>query len=966
MKILKIKLENIKSYENGPVVELHPGVNFISGKNGSGKTTLLESLGYAIFDYLPYTNISKMIRDGSSWGKITVWFCFDDEIVYRSERRISSGGRTWTIYEEGDETEIVSGANETKDWIREKIGVPEDMDISKMYRDIIGVSQGEITTYFKMTSEAKRKDHFNPIIGVEDYRNAYRESSSVPTKIQMNIKDIVSQIDQIKARTEKCKEKKDEFNKIKVELQKIKKEVVNKNEEFSIKEKQLESTENIKESLNKLEKKMGVIEQAIKGEEEKLGKLEKEVTISQKANMVIKKTQKGYETYKSASEQINEVENRRKEKQELENRKNKLFTNIKSSQKGLEADQRNFEKNLKSKKQNIEIEKKNIKTINQPYQKSIKDLEKAEDDTESLRKIEDDYTEELNDIVDVIKEDSTEIRKNKNEIGKRGTTIKRLEKELGKLEELENVKKSINELKKIIQIKEGNETAISKDIKSFSESMSKGGICPILNESCKRISEPILSSKIEDLKEQLQNIRSELKPLQQELDTFEKQKDILIKLEGKKEQIKEEENEILILKDDNTKLKSKTKLNNINQLIKEIIFTFASINLTIDIKEFKSTKDIQKLLFETIKLIKDRLRTVKASKNKRRIKLEKIKSSCETKVNRSNETIKNLGGEIKEIQEMGSEIKSRQTEIDENKQELTKITEILKPLANVEKELSKLRNSMKKNEEEYSEYTKNMKEADLIEEKKGQLAQVLNSLRENKKIKLSTKKGIKVLKPEFNEEIYNALKQEVNKLREEKTKVESKLDEFERNNKKLLKEIEEMEEEMKKIKTLEKDKSILEEVLEVIQFIRKTLNDVGRPIAQRYLNLISASANMIYNTLSNEKVELSWEQDYMIQVKDHKGVKEFRQLSGGEQMSAALSIQLALAKEFSNVGVVIFDEPTSNLDEIRCDFLADTIGKVRDEYGFNQLFIISHDETFSSLTEQEIHLEKIKDKTSIV
>ncbi|GAF76280.1 unnamed protein product [marine sediment metagenome] len=122
---------------------------------------------------------------------------------------------------------------------------------------------------------------------------------------------------------------------------------------------------------------------------------------------------------------------------------------------------------------------------------------------------------------------------------------------------------------------------------------------------------------------------------------------------------------------------------------------------------------------------------------------------------------------------------------------------------------------------------------------------------------------------------------------------------------------------------------------------------------------------MIYNTLSDEKVELNWEQDYMIRVKDHKGVREFRQLSGGEQMCAALSVQLALAKEFSNVGIAIFDEPTSNLDETRCDFLADTIGKVRDEYGFNQLFIISHDETFSSITEQEIHLKKIKGKTSL-
>jgi len=966
MKILKIKLENIKSYESGPTVEFHPGVNFISGKNGSGKTTLLESIGYAIFDYSPYSNISKMIREGTSWGKIIVWFCFDDEIVYRSERRIGSGGRTWTIYEEGDETEIVSGANETKEWIREKIGVPEDMDISRMYSDIIGVSQGEITTYFKMTSETKRKDHFNPIIGVEDYRNAYTASSSVPTKIQMDIKDIVSQIDQIKVRTEKYNERKDDFNKIKTGLQKIKKEVANKNKEFSIKEKQLESTENIKDKLNQLEKKRDIIEQTISGEEDKLGKLKREVMSSQKASIIIERTQKGYETYKAASQQINEVESERKEKQELEKKKNSLLINIKSSLKELEADKRNLEKNLKTKKKNIEAEKKKIKTDNKPYQKSIKDLKKVENEIEPLRKIEEDYLEELKKIIDTIKQGGTEIRKNESEIGKRSKTIKRLKKEIKKLGQLEDIKKTINELKKVIQAKERNETAISMDIESFSESISKGGICFILNESCKRISEPILSGKIEESNKQLNKIRNELNPLKKKLENFEKQKDILVKLEGKKDQIKDEETEIMSLRKENTELKSKIKLSNINPLVKEIKSTFASINLTIDIKELKSIKNIQKSLPDIIKFVNDKLKTVKTTKNKKRIELEKIKSSFETKVKKSNEIITSLEGEIKKSEDEKFEIESRQAEIDKNKEKLKSIIESLKPLANVEKELNKLRKIIMSTEEKYSEYTKNIKEAGMIEEKKRQLAQVSTSLKNNKKISLSTKKGIATLKPKFKEETYKVLKQEVNTLREEKTKVESKLEEFERDNKRLLKEIKEMEEEMKKIKILEKDKGILEEVFEVIQFIRETLNAVGRPIAQRYLSSISASANMIYNTLSDEKVELSWEQDYMIRVKDYKGIREFRQLSGGEQMSAALSIQLALAKEFSNVGVAIFDEPTSNLDETRCDFLADTIGKVRDEYGFNQLFIISHDETFSSLTEQEIHLEKIKGKTSLV
>lgn len=89
-------------------------------------------------------------------------------------------------------------------------------------------------------------------------------------------------------------------------------------------------------------------------------------------------------------------------------------------------------------------------------------------------------------------------------------------------------------------------------------------------------------------------------------------------------------------------------------------------------------------------------------------------------------------------------------------------------------------------------------------------------------------------------------------------------------------------------------------------------------------------------------------------------------MSGGEQMSAALAVQLALAKEFSKMEVAMFDEPTTNLDQVRRASLAEMIFKVKESCGFNQLLIISHDDTFSTMTERIIHLEKRQGETTLV
>jgi exonuclease SbcC len=139
-------------------------------------------------------------------------------------------------------------------------------------------------------------------------------------------------------------------------------------------------------------------------------------------------------------------------------------------------------------------------------------------------------------------------------------------------------------------------------------------------------------------------------------------------------------------------------------------------------------------------------------------------------------------------------------------------------------------------------------------------------------------------------------------------------------------------------------KERLEELFAATDFIRDTLRKAGPLVTESYLYNISIDANLLFREITGEGGRaLRWSKDYDIVLEEGGHERSFANLSGGEQMVAALSVRLALLKQLSDIRVAFFDEPTVNMDAERRERLAQQIGQVRD---FDQLFVISHDDTF--------------------
>ncbi|MFZ5641317.1 MAG: AAA family ATPase, partial [Bacillota bacterium] len=188
MKINLIHLQNIKSYDDREI-RFFDGVNFISGINGAGKSTIIESIGFALFDVKPKPLVN-FLRDGAKSGAVTVFFTANDDREYRVVRKLRGNAAfSWQVYdaETGGELDL-HGAGDVRAWLAENTGIDPDQDPEKLFRDVIGVNQGNFTAPF-LQSEVPRKQVFNSILKVDGYREAYQKSANAVTILRDAIRE---------------------------------------------------------------------------------------------------------------------------------------------------------------------------------------------------------------------------------------------------------------------------------------------------------------------------------------------------------------------------------------------------------------------------------------------------------------------------------------------------------------------------------------------------------------------------------------------------------------------------------------------------------------------------------------------------------------------------------------------------------------------------------------------------------
>src|SRR5512146_290914 len=135
MRITRVELTNIKSYDQA-AIDLRGGVTAIRGHNGAGKSTLLEAVGWALFDFLPYTQ-EPFVRDGQRAGKVTISFISPlDERDYTVTRRC--GARAdWVVHDPGTGERIDSKAD-VLDFLKRHMRLEGSLRLDELFKTALG------------------------------------------------------------------------------------------------------------------------------------------------------------------------------------------------------------------------------------------------------------------------------------------------------------------------------------------------------------------------------------------------------------------------------------------------------------------------------------------------------------------------------------------------------------------------------------------------------------------------------------------------------------------------------------------------------------------------------------------------------------------------------------------------------------------------------------------------------------
>jgi exonuclease SbcC len=226
------------------------------------------------------------------------------------------------------------------------------------------------------------------------------------------------------------------------------------------------------------------------------------------------------------------------------------------------------------------------------------------------------------------------------------------------------------------------------------------------------------------------------------------------------------------------------------------------------------------------------------------------------------------------------------------------------------------------------------------------------------------KQELKQVEAEFNADRHAELNEQIDDLDSKETRLDTELSKAQDGLEEIQSKVERLETIDSQLERWKETHVQLERDIKFADTVRDGVRDAGPKMRELIANRIGERANQIYQALRGTGREsLTWDETYQITIQDGSQRKSFGNLSGGEKMAAALAVRLAIMEQISPLDIAVLDEPTSNLDDEKKNNL---VRQLENLDAFEQLCVISHDDTFESMTEYTIALKKPDRETHVV
>ncbi|MCX6044188.1 MAG: SMC family ATPase [Chloroflexi bacterium] len=900
MQILALELENTKSYAAAQV-DFSAGVNAIVGHNGAGKSTILEAIGFVLFDAIDYKQ-TEFVRDGFKNASITVTIASSlDERRYQIVRRCGSVNQHY-VYDPDLQVKICEGKADVLMFLRRNMGVELNTDLAGLFKDAVGVPQGTFTAVF-LDAPARRKITFDPLLQVEEYKQAVDKLLEPMKLLQKRQQNLELQITSLTTRLERLPA-------LQATLQQRASDIVHATTQSSQTEIMLHTVQQERATAETIQQKASLLRnRQIQGKQQQQSQ-ENQLQIAHVAQQqattaraAVQENLAGYERYLAAQAEQKALDVQVQSRQQLELQHTQLDKTLAVAQADLASLQRD------------------LNTV-ASAEKSMVDL--APDVQNQFR---------LERALAVAQQQSSRLEDAKTQLAKQEQELLRLQHRLTALNR---------------QL----EQAAHLETERFAGEAQLEQMRQTLDET----KETLARYKVEGetLKQQssaLENIATAVCPVCEQPLTAEHRTTLLQRNQTRLE----------ALRADYGQAQHQSK-------------TMEAGQKTLQSHVQKLQQELRRLPRpEEAQAVQQELETGYTALHTLRQYMEQLADAPQqmaqlseqlAALNNPSQRSAIAAERAKQRPQLENKLEQTTAKMAETQTQLVALQTALLQFANLDKALETVAAEVQRHTVAYQTLLINRQMAATLEARTVEVEQLYQALKlieqENEQISIE----LAATEAQFDPAEFQRLLDEERQLRAQYGGLQTKIMMLNQEQQRDQAEVATLQAKQGELLVAQAQKQQWIEQEKTLDSVRGFLKQAGPYITKALIKQISDGAAQTFSEIMQDySRHLTWNEDYGITLEVEGRARQFAQLSGGEQMSAALAVRLTLLREMSSIDVAFFDEPTTNLDETRRSLLARQILEVK---GFRQLFVISHDDSFEQATQNLIRIARVNGASTIV
>ncbi len=1013
MLITRIELENIKSYRQ-LTVDFRRGTTAISGPNGAGKTTLVEAIGYALFDFLPY-NQTQFVREGEKFGRVVVHFIGNDDRPYVVERRCGAGAK-WFVYDCEADAQLEQ-STDVLDKLHELFGIDRERPLESLFRDALGVPQGTFTASFLLTP-AKRKQTFDALLQIEDYKIAFDYLLEVKNTYKDQIQAQGREIDRLTIETRELENWRAILTEKRREDQQKKAQNVWTTQRLADCRKCQTSLRQSQDRRDQCSKQLEMSRMKYENAQMESSRSEGAVNEARMARQAVEDALLDYKHYRHAETELvslREDERQRNALQRQHSEQQKLLATISANITHLQgrldevaAARQRLEELLPAYEQQLELEKekellaqqvnsyeslkKEAGSLGQKLgdcQRQQEKLQRRIEEIEPLRPLAEKLTERVEKAAQLqarLLDRGSKRKQHEEKFGQlqeklaerehAAAQLRKAEDYIAKAEQHRAEAEELPELQEQFEHLSARKHKLTGNIESYQESrrLSAGGQCPLLHQPClniKQIGLVSLESYFDNLlaaeHAQFAVLTSQLEAIGTRATYVKKHADALEKVGQYVERRDTYADKLQRLNIDITRLQREVE--DLDQGLEELKLVDKLIIKAKSDREESEKADQQVRELEgfrkQIEQLQSQIEQYASDLNERWRQANAVSGSAEQleQVKQALQALNDPRSLRKAQQEIIKQEPTHQQQLQaqqqkrlQAEQQLQTLDEQLQQFAQLDAQIGEQEAVRTQCKFRHDIYIQNENTARLLPAREQAYSQASSKAEQAQADLLQAEAAYQEAASAFDEQELQSIEVEISQLQKTQGQLAEEMSNLQLKINELEQKIARAEELLKELEAAQQEKSTLEDLQAMVEQFRKLIKEAAPHVLKAMLNDISAEANRIFGEIMGDRsAQLFWENDYEIVLRRQGINRTFAQLSGGEQMSAALAVRLALLKKLSTLNIAFFDEPTQNMDLLRRSNLAEQIRRVR---GFDQLFVISHDDTFEQGLDSLVRLRK--------